>query len=549
MIDKQAVIEILESLPFTTLDGEISVSAEAMTFSLLIDTQEGEDPLKWEVYIFPSYPMKIEGRETIWFCNPKLLPYPHIMAGGVLCIHTTDCLTPEGQLRQDLEQLKNWVDKYYVNKEVNEHYEHLVVNSSLVEGAEHHYLFTDLEEELPDNDYGTVRLCPLHKSSRGNVKTETYLACGFTSDRVYKSKERLCDWNEYYREYAPLEPEGLYCMLKQAPASYNKFILKSYQELDGLFTQTQKDYIHKKVKEYQRGTAKWCPVFCGYTTPQDRVHWQVLLLDIKHPPLQGISYSTPQGKVWQSIFTDAKILWANSDNASYEYFFGRGAMHSELAHKKIFIIGLGAVGSILAKTLVRCGARHIDLYDYDVKEPGNICRSEYEIFNGIGDKASELQYLLYRVSPFVDCRIKNILFDYLAKSLAPEKVQEALDEYDVIFDCTTDNHLMVLLDSLHLKAQVVNLSITNHAKELTCVFSPQVTKCIELLYSHLLEQAKSDMFHPSGCWNPTFRASYNDIALMVQYALRHCIRMLSGDEPISNFYLDDNDDCLTIHRL
>ena len=108
---------------------------------------------------------------------------------------------------------------------------------------------------------------------------------------------------------------------------------------------------------------------------------------------------------------------------------------------------------------------------------------------------------------------------------------------------------MVLLDSLSLKAQVVNLSITNHAKELTCVFSPQIARCIELLYNELLIQDESDMFNPSGCWNPTFKASYNDISLMVQFALKHIIRMLSSLEPLSNFYLDEKEGSLTINRL
>ena len=131
----------------------------------------------------------------------------------------------------------------------------------------------------------------------------------------------------------------------------------------------------------------------------------------------------------------------------------------------------------------------------------------------------------------------------------PEEVRDVLNEYDVIFDCTTDNHLMVLLDSLSLKALVVNLSITNHAKELTCVFSPQIARYIEFLYSKLLTQDKSDMFNPSGCWNPTFKASYNDISLMVQFALKHIIQMLSSLEPISNFYLDEKEGSLTINKL
>ncbi|MBF1404669.1 MAG: ThiF family adenylyltransferase [Porphyromonas sp.] len=548
MISKEAILNILAELDFASLNGDLVWDAKFVKFSLLIDTREGESPLSWEVAIVAPYPMKVNGHASISFTNQELLPFPHIMRGGELCLHTTDALTEEDQFRQDLIQLKSWVDKYYVNKEVDAHYENLVVNSTDVDGVEYHFLFTELKEELTIGDYGMVRLCSLQNSSKRETKTSTYLAYGFQSRRVYQSEEKVCDWDSHYlfgfnNEY------GAYCMLTKAPEHYGKFIIENFAELEPLFDQTQKDFIYRVIKKAQNSPVDLYPLFCGYKTPDNRTYWQVILLDVTHPPIKGIKHSTSTGPVWHTTFTQDKIYWANTVDASYEYFFGRGAMPSELAAKKFFIIGVGAVGSIVAKTLTRCGARYIDVYDFDIKEPGNVCRSEYEIFNGIGDKSSELQVLLYRISPFVTCRVWNSLFDYQAKSLNPEEVRDVLNKYDVIFDCTTDNHLMVLLDSLSLKAQVVNLSITNHAKELTCVFSPQITRCIEFLYSKLLTQDKSDMFNPSGCWNPTFKASYNDISLMVQFALKRIIQMLSSLEPISNFYIDEKEGSLTINKL
>ena len=548
MISEKAIINILEELAFASLDGEIVVRSKSLEFSLLLQTQEGEAPLSWKVFIVPPYPMKVNGHETITFINKDLLSFPHIMEEGNLCLHTVDELTAEVQFRQDLIQLKSWVDKYYVNKEMDAHYENLVVNPTNVEGVEYHFLFTGLKEELAIGDYGIVRLRSLLNSSKRESKTSTYLTCGFQSSKVYKSEEKLCDWSSLYLSSFNCE-FGAYCMLTRAPEHHGKFIIENFAELNPIFTQTQKEFIYKVIRRRLTKEAVPYPLFCGYKTPDNRTYWQVMLLDTTQPPMEGIKHPSSNGPVWLTTFEQKQIQWATSIDSSYEYFFGRGAMPSRLACKKFFIIGIGAVGSIIAKTLARCGARFIDLYDYDVKEPGNVCRSEYEISSGIGDKTLELQEILCRVSPFVSCAVRNSLFDYLAKSLNPEEVRDVLNEYDVIFDCTTDNHLMVLLDSLSLKAQVVNLSITNHAKELTCVFSPQITRCIEFLYSKLLTQDKSDMFNPSGCWNPTFKASYNDISLMVQFALKHIIRMLSSLEPISNFYLDEKEGSLTINKL
>ena len=42
------------------------------------------------------------------------------------------------------------------------------------------------------------------------------------------------------------------------------------------------------------------------------------------------------------------------------------------------MIGIGAVGSILAKTLVRSGCTELDVIDFDLKEPEKCyVRSEY----------------------------------------------------------------------------------------------------------------------------------------------------------------------------
>ncbi|MBK7872890.1 MAG: ThiF family adenylyltransferase [Saprospiraceae bacterium] len=63
----------------------------------------------------------------------------------------------------------------------------------------------------------------------------------------------------------------------------------------------------------------------------------------------------------------------------------------KLTNKKILIIGVGAVGSMIAKTLTRGGCRFIDFVDHDLKEPENICRSEYIFSNGITNKTEELK--------------------------------------------------------------------------------------------------------------------------------------------------------------
>ena len=64
-------------------------------------------------------------------------------------------------------------------------------------------------------------------------------------------------------------------------------------------------------------------------------------------------------------------------------------------------MGVGAIGSIVAETLTRCGAKNIYIYDIDNKEYGNVCRSSYPFYRDITDKNIDMGNLLTRISPHV----------------------------------------------------------------------------------------------------------------------------------------------------
>ena len=78
-------------------------------------------------------------------------------------------------------------------------------------------------------------------------------------------------------------------------------------------------------------------------TKNQNIHWQVAMIDLKDQ-----FFKNTQG-IYE--LCDKKINWVISKNSSYHYFFGRGAFHPNLTNKKVLIIGLGAIGSQVAKTL------------------------------------------------------------------------------------------------------------------------------------------------------------------------------------------------------
>ena len=71
---------------------------------------------------------------------------------------------------------------------------------------------------------------------------------------------------------------------------------------------------------------------------------------------------------------------------------------------------------------------------------------------------------------------------------------------------------------------------------------------LEITYmGPVLEFDVDDLHNPTGCWNPTFKASYNDINTLVQFAIKHINLRFEKDKALRNFVIESDDkDCLTI---
>ena len=551
MMTADKIKELIGTLSGVILVDDFTIDeAGLLKGRIAVATGQDNTDLEWNVEISPTYPFKVMGSEPIYFQNKNLLDYPHIMQGGNLCMHPAEYENAESQFVNDLKQLKEWIYKYYVKEEKDVHYEHLVVNHYPIHKKYYTFCFAEIQEDFAEGDYGIVHYATLPTGQKNDCQVSNYVVQRFVS--YLKTKKVLpCKISNFYQELRSCT--GVYCLLNNIPSVYNKFIVEEYDSIRGLFSQSQKNYIHSFVVSHG-DKYDFFPLFCGYKIPSGGVYWQAMLIFMEDLPIEPVRVGIGKNRVWLTDFKRGQIQWAETVDISYKYFFGRGAMPEELANKKMLIMGVGAIGSIIAETLTRCGAKNISLYDIDNKEPGNVCRSSYPFYTGITEKTLDMGSLLRQISPHVECTSLKPIVDLVIKSYAVEHEDKSalagfFDEFDVIFDCTTDNQLMRVMDSVGAKAQLVNLSITNHAQDLICAFSPNVTETVLLIYDLLKRDTETDMYNPTGCWNPTFKASYNDIECKVQIALKHIIKMLSRLEPLSNFYITEDDLNLRINKL
>lgn len=509
-----------------------------------------EQELNFDVSISPQYPFKSHDSETIKFSNDDLLEYKHIMSNGSICIHTAHSPVLSEKLYYDFASVKAWIKKYYINKDTDTHYEHLILPEKAFMDSHFAYFFNEVEYTFSKNQYGFVDYSTL---SNG-VFYKDKINSSFVQKFYDKNKKVLADvkWN-FQLKSLPVSV-GLFVFLKDAPTINQRWTFDSWNEFETLIPQDFLNFLHTIEERFQKDEGKYLPLFIGYKISEIDIHWQVIMLKIGNFPI----YGKKENQQWLTIIDgNRSIDWAMTRNCSYKYFFGRGRLNGKLTNGNILIIGIGAIGSIVAKTLVRSGCTKIDFIDYDIKEPENVCRSEYSFVSGINNKTNDLinelclispffepKYGGYDYSEFFDLYIKSEFADIYIKS----DIEKRLNEYDVIFDCSADNDLLYVLSRLKIESSLLNISISNHSQHLVCASEQNRYEFVSTQFSENgLKFDVEDLHNPTGCWNPTFRASYNDISTLVQFAIKHINLRLEKNKTLRNFVIEtDDNDCLTI---
>lgn len=524
---------ILIEKPF--IDEGISIKG---TVKVIMD--DLADGLEFDVSIYLAYPLKYHDSETIIFSNKKLLGYGHVMQDGSICIHNAHSHELRKKLQYDFNSLKLWIEKYYINRGIDKHYEHIHVPQNVFKGFLYAFLFTNTKFNFTKHQFGFFEYSYLQDGNYKHDKIKTAIVQNFTDSQ--SKPLTTINWNSHFKKL-PISC-GLFLFIEEVPAKFKRFAFENWRELESFIRQDFLEFLHDVEKAYNKKKGSLFPLFIGYRIPGNEIHWEAILLEIGLFPIYGKKFN----QKFISVLDDEKtIIWAMTRNCSYEYFFGRGRLNLAITNSKVLIMGIGAIGSIVSTTLARSGCTKIDLIDFDVKEPENVCRSEYSFATGINNKVNDLADSLYSISPFIEVNRKDYIFSERFNSFIKSfhlddvpkmDIESFLNQYDIIFDCTTDNDLLYVLSCLNIRGSLINLSISNHAKQLVCAVGQNRYDFVRVQFDKILDYDIEDLFNPTGCWSPTFKASYNDINTLVQYAIKHINLRYSHEKPLRNFVIE-----------
>lgn len=527
----------LEDIDWIKLRNELTIDETSNFYEGSFDVPiKVKEDLSFKIKIGINYP-----NNNIRFICTNADGYEHQMTDGLICHNPDVYLDKKTKFQHELKKLKMWIKKFYVNEEESAHYEHLLFpdqKNKLI-------LFTDLNLEfLSSKRQGHFHFIIYNqfKNKLGEVQT-TYLLLDLEDIDI--------SFSETFKNFTKIKSDdinqGIWLHIDEPPVLYRRKTISKWAELLNILSEDQIKHLYSFRDSVYRQKGKEAKYFIllSYPIPnteknRKEAHLEFIEDNVKEGPNET-KYKNLE--LYKKIERDDEITWCRSKNISYENFFGRGVLSKPLIESKLLIIGIGAIGSSLAKILVRGGATKLDIIDFDIVESGNICRSEYRPQFILSHKVSALKLELASISPFVEIEIINPIFSWDQVGEGFDKKKKELHEYDIIFDCTTDKYLSNVLDKMNLPGRVLNFSITNKANEFVSVTGTgNITSQKKKIFENLTGDEQKEPFFPEvGCFQPTFEASYNDINLLLNYAIKEINIRLKNEVGLQSFVIRTNE--------
>jgi hypothetical protein len=122
------IINGIKTVNYAEIVQAFEENENALTITGRVALTVKEHRIEFAVSIYPQYPLQFHDMETIRFVNRDLLDYDHVNGDGSFCVHTFHSPVMERKIQLDFNSMKHWITRYFINKEKDVHYEHIVVS-------------------------------------------------------------------------------------------------------------------------------------------------------------------------------------------------------------------------------------------------------------------------------------------------------------------------------------------------------------------------------------------------------------------------------------
>ena len=368
------------------------------------------------------------------------------------------------------------------------------------------------------------------------------------------------DWGNFLSEEKTALNEGIWFLFDKIAVLNHWEVPNTYHELLEIFKSQKRDFLSEfekliyRKEEVFRNNKKHL-IIIGFPIPEKIgketkiIHWQAFLFQFNCLETCNKSINSMSNKNRIYLKKDLNVLssenfvnWIDSQNWSENKILNRGSLSQSFKSKKVLIIGVGTIGSMISDIIVHEGIKDITLIDNDDLEIGNLSRYNLTLNELHKPKSKEFSNHLNKINPLTNA--KHIYDDFYYN----KNKTTIYDQYDMIIDCTAENQVLYDLEKFDFKHEkiFISISIGLNADNLYLLLQKgtklNVSKFINELEPFIEEEQEKleELELPrdgTKCWMPIYPVKYHDIMSISSLAVKIIERFIeSNDEEWIKFY-------------
>lgn len=263
-----------------------------------------------------------------------------------------------------------------------------------------------------------------------------------------------------------------------------------------------------------------------------QIHWQPILLPpVSHGNQYQPGFRRNQEGYWMrdriEVFARGNQPdWHKGENWSSAQATARGRVDDALANRSALVVGVGAVGSLVAEMLVRAGASPTVVCDGDDVENGNLCRHTLRLADLGRNKAEAVAERLNGAHSHADVR-------FIREAFPPVGSDNMClaNQCDLIIDCTGDDETLDELARHSWETDKLFCSISLSYRAVRAYVFTARGRAFPMaqFQSQFAAWADKDagefseeklVYAGIGCWHPAFPARVDAVWMMATAAFR-----------------------------